>query len=66
MLLHAAAGYTFVEIAKKLIISEPTVRCYSYRIRQKLYAQNLRHAVVIALRNGLFTQDEILALEAGE
>jgi len=50
-----AAGLTDAEIAKRVVLSEFTVKTHVKRLLTKLSARNRAHAVAIALHRGLFS-----------
>lgn len=59
ILALSACGLTLNEIGEELHVSFETAKSHTKRIRQKLGARNITHAVTLALANGLF--DEALA-----
>ena len=59
MLKMAAAGKTNKEIAMKLNFSERTVKAYFIEIFNKLNANSRTLAVIIALKSGILTLDDV-------
>ena len=59
ILRHAAGGYTHSQVGEALGISPQTVKNHLSLIMRKLGANNKAHAVVLALRYGFLSLDEI-------
>ena len=58
VLAHFVEGRSTKSVAKILGISPRTIETYSVLIVQKLRARNRIHAVAIALRTGILTQQD--------
>jgi DNA-binding NarL/FixJ family response regulator len=58
VLTHFAQGRSTKSVAKILGISPRTIETYSVLIVQKLRARNRIHAVAIALRTGILTEQD--------
>jgi DNA-binding NarL/FixJ family response regulator len=63
MLRMVAVGKTNSEIAYATCISAQTVKHHVASILRKLSAVDRTHAVVVALRDGLITMDELDEVE---
>ena len=50
---YTANGYTAKEIAKLIGLQYRTIEVYVGKIRKKLAAKNIAHAVYIALKNNM-------------
>lgn len=59
VLRRIARGWTALEVALDLFISEDTVKTHLRRIYKKLGAMNAPQAVAIAYTRGIFTRDEL-------
>ena len=66
VLLLTAAGLTEKECARLIRISPNTVRIHVENAKRKLRASNKTHAVVIALRAGELSIEQISALDEGQ
>lgn len=60
VLLCAARGYSSKEVAAKLFISERTVQTHLASVYDKLGAHNKTEAMLLALKHGLMTLEELL------
>ncbi len=54
ILKHVAAGCSNKQVAAQLEISEGTVKSHMKSILEKLYARDRTHAVMIAIKRGIF------------
>ncbi|MCX7828409.1 MAG: response regulator transcription factor [Thermanaerothrix sp.] len=66
VLLLASKGLSSKEIASKLIISDRTVQAHLASVYQKLGARNKTEALLLGLKHGFMTLDQLLSSGEGE
>ncbi len=66
VLLLAAQGLSSKEVARRLFISERTVQTHLASIYDKLGSKNKTEALLLALKYGVVTLDELLGSQNAE
>ncbi|WP_342610159.1 helix-turn-helix transcriptional regulator [Thermanaerovibrio velox] len=66
VLLMASKGLSSKEIASRLIISDRTVQAHLASVYQKLGARNKTEALLLGLKHGFMTLDQLLAPDQEE
>jgi DNA-binding NarL/FixJ family response regulator len=61
VLLHAAKGLSSKQVAQELFISDRTVQTHLASIYDKLGAKNKTEAMLLALKYGVVTLEDLIA-----